>query len=144
MLHAALIGFPGAGRSTLFELMTSAKESPRRMGDDAIAISKVPDSRLDRLTALFNPKRRVPATIEFTDIIGAGKSGAAALVDVAGYKNADALVHVVRAFRDPSIAHPSGSIDPARDAQAMEDELILADPRGARRPAERREEHEEQ
>jgi GTP-binding protein YchF len=127
MLHAALIGFPGAGRSTLFELMTSAKESPRAKGDTAIAISKVPDSRLDRLTAMFNPKRRVPATIEFTDIIGAGKTGAAALVDVAGYKNADALVHVVRAFRDPSVAHPSGSIDPARDAQAMEDELILAD-----------------
>jgi GTP-binding protein YchF len=76
---------------------------------------------------LFNPKRRVPATIEFTDIIGAGKTGAAALVDVAGYKNADALVHVVRAFRDPSVAHPSGSINPPRDAQAMEDELILAD-----------------
>ena len=53
--------------------------------------------------------------------------GAAALVDVAGYKNADALVHVVRAFRDPAVPHPSGSVDPARDAQAMEDELILAD-----------------
>jgi GTP-binding protein YchF len=87
----------------------------------------VPDSRLDRLTDLFNPKRRVPATIEFTDIIGAGKAGAQALVDVAGYRNADALVHVVRAFGDPSVAHPSGSINPPRDAQAMEDELILAD-----------------
>ena len=53
--------------------------------------------------------------------------GAAALVEVAGYRNADALVHVVRAFRDPSVPHPSGSVDPARDAQAMEDELILAD-----------------
>ena len=128
MLHAALIGFPGAGRSTLFELMTSAKESPRAKGDTAIAISKVPDPRLDRLTALFNPKRRVPATIEFTDIIGAGKTGAAALVDVAGYKNADALVHVVRAFRDEAVPHPAGSVNPARDAQAMEDELILAIP----------------
>jgi GTP-binding protein YchF len=48
-------------------------------------------------------------------------------VDVAGYKNADALVHVVRAFRDPAVPHPSGSVDPARDAQAMEDELLLAD-----------------
>ena len=128
MLHAALIGFSGTGRSTLFQLMTSAKDAPRSgKGDTAIGISKVPDPRLDRLTAIFNPKKRVPATIEFTDVIAAGKTGAAALVDVAGYKNADALVHVVRAFRDPSVAHPAGSVDPARDAQAMEDELILAD-----------------
>jgi GTP-binding protein YchF len=128
MLHAAMIGFPGSGKSTLFQLMTSAKDSPRAgKGDTAIGISKVPDARLDRLTAIFNPKRRVPATIEFTDIVAAGRTGAAALVDVAGYRNADALVHVVRAFRDPSVPHPSGSVDPARDAQAMEDELILAD-----------------
>ena len=107
--------------------MTSAKDAPRGKGDTAIGISKVPDVRLDKLTAIFNPKKRVPATIEFTDIVAPGRAGAAALVDVAGYKNADALVHVVRAFRDPAVPHPSGSVDPARDAQAMEDELILAD-----------------
>jgi GTP-binding protein YchF len=107
--------------------MTSAKEAPRGKGDTAIGISKVPDARLDRLTAMFNPKKRVPATIEFTDIVAPGRSGASALVDVAGYKNADALVHVVRAFRDPAVPHPAGRVDPARDAQAMEDELILAD-----------------
>jgi hypothetical protein len=127
MLHSALIGFSGSGKSTLFQLMTSAKDSPRGKGDTAVGISKVPDPRLDRLTAIFNPRKRVPATIEFIDIVAAGKSAAAALVDVAGYKNADALVHVVRAFPDPSVPHPSGSVDPARDAQAMEDELILAD-----------------
>jgi GTP-binding protein YchF len=127
MLHAALIGFSGSGRSTLFQLMTSTRDAPRGKGDTVVGMSKVPDPRLDRLTAIFNPKKRVPATIEFTDVVAAGKTGAAALVDVAGYKNADALVHVVRAFRDPSIPHPSGSVDPARDAQAMEDELILAD-----------------
>lgn len=107
--------------------MTSAKDAPRGKGDTAIGISKVPDARLDELTAIFNPKKRVPATIEFTDIVAPGRAGAAALVDVAGYKNADALVHVVRAFRDPVVPHPAGSVDPARDAQAMEDELILAD-----------------
>ncbi len=127
MLHAALMGFPGSGKSTLFQLMTSARDSPRGKGDTAVGISKVPDGRLDRLTAIFNPKKRVPATIEFIDIVAVGKAGAAALVDVAGYRNADALVHVVRAFRDPVIPHPGGSVDPARDAQAMEDELILAD-----------------
>ena len=87
----------------------------------------MPDERLDRLTAMYNPKKRVPATIEFTDIVAPGKSAAAALVDVVGYKNADALVHVVRAFRDQAVAHPAGSVNPARDAQAMEDELLLAD-----------------
>ena len=127
MLHAALIGFPSTGKSTLFQLMTSAKDAPRGKGDTVIGISRVPDVRLDKLTAIFNPKKTVPATIEFTDLVAPGRSGAAALVDVAGYKNADALVHVVRAFRDPAVPHPSGSVDPARDAQAMEDELILAD-----------------
>jgi GTP-binding protein YchF len=129
MLHAALIGFPSTGKSTLFQLMTSAKEAPRGhgKGETVVGISKVPDERLDRLTAMYKPRKHVPATIEFTDFIAAGRTGAAALVDVAGYKTADALVHVVRAFRDESIPHPAGSVDPARDAQAMEDELILAD-----------------
>jgi hypothetical protein len=129
VLHAALIGFPSSGKSTLFQLMTSAKDAPRGHGkaETAVGISKVPDERLDRLTAMYNPRKRVPATIEFTDIVAPGRVGAAALVDVVGYKNADALVHVVRAFRDEAVPHPVGSIDAARDAQAMEDELILAD-----------------
>jgi hypothetical protein len=86
---------------------------------------------------MYNPRKRVPATVEFTDIIAPARSGAQALVDVAGYKNADALVHVVRAFRDASVPHPSGAIDPARDAQAMEDELLLADLGVAERRVER-------
>jgi hypothetical protein len=102
-----------------------------------IGISKVPDERLDRLTAMYNPRKRVPATVEFTDLIAASRTSAQALVDVAGYRNADALVHVVRAFRDPAVPHPAGSIDPARDAQAMEDELILADLGVAERRLER-------
>jgi len=137
MLRAALIGLPSSGKTTLFQLMTSIHEAPRGKGDVSIGISKVPDERLDRLTAMYNPKKRVPATVEFTDIVAAARGGAQALVDVAGYKNADALVHVVRAFRDPSVAHPSGSIDPGRDAQAMEDELILADLGVAERRLER-------
>ena len=137
MLRAALIGLPSSGKTTLFQLMTSIHEAPRGKGDVNIGISKVPDERLDRLTAMYNPKKRVPATVEFTDIAGPARSGAQALVDVAGYKNADALVHVIRAFRDASVPHPSSSIDPARDAQAMEDELILADLGVAERRLER-------
>src|SRR5215217_2296786 len=83
------------------------EDAPRGKGDVAIGISRVPDERLDRLTAMYNPRKRVPATVEFTDIIAGTRGGAQALVDVAGYKNADALVHVVRAFRDPAVAHPA-------------------------------------
>jgi hypothetical protein len=138
MLHAAVIGFPSTGKTTLFQLMTSIRDAPRSKGDVNIGISRVPDDRLDRLTAMYNPRKRVPATVEFTDIVATTRSGgASALVDVAGYKNADALVHVVRAFRDEAVPHPKGSIDPARDAQAMEDELILADLGIAERRLER-------
>jgi ribosome-binding ATPase len=141
MLRAALIGLSSSGKSTLFELMTSARETTRAThgkAEASIGISKVPDPRLDRLTAMFNPRKRVPATVEFSDMAAQGRAGGAqALVDVAAYKNADALVHVLRAFQDPSVAHPSGSIEPARDAQAMEDELILADLGVAERRLER-------
>ena len=141
MLRAALIGFGSSGKTTLFQLMTSARESGRSAhgkGETSVGISKVPDSRLDRLTEMYNPRKRVPATVEFTDLAATGSSGGAqALVDVAAYKNADALVHVVRAFQDPSVPHPSGSVDPGRDAQAMEDELILADLGVAERRLER-------
>ena len=137
MLHAAVIGLPGTGKTTLFQLMTSIRDAPRGKGDVNVGISKVPDARLDRLTAMYNPRKRVPATVEFTDVIAPTRSGAQALIDVAGYKNADALVHVVRAFRDEAVAHPSGSVNPARDAQAMEDELLLADLAIAERRLER-------
>ena len=131
MLHAALIGLPATGKSTLFQLMTSAKEGGRSAkGDTAVGISKVPDARLDRLTAMFNPKKRVPATIEFTDIVGPARAGASALVDVAGYKNADALVHVVRAFRDEAVPHPS-RID--RSGARRAGDGGRADPRRPRR-----------
>jgi GTP-binding protein YchF len=131
MLRAGLIGFPSSGKTALFQLLTSAREAPRAAGKSEanVGVSRVPDDRLDRLTALFNPRKHVPATVEFADIAGVGgvKTGAAALLDVAPFRNADALLHVVRLFRDPAVPHPSGTIDPARDVRTMEDEVILAD-----------------
>src|SRR5258705_7259924 len=131
MLRAGLIGFPSSGKTALFQLLTSAREAPRASGksDANVGVSRVPDDRLDKLTALFNPRKHVPATVEFADIAGLGGAnvGAAALLDVAPFRNADALLHVVRMFRDPSVPHPSGTIDPARDVRLMEDEIILAD-----------------
>jgi ribosome-binding ATPase YchF (GTP1/OBG family) len=86
---------------------------------------------------MYNPRKRVPATIEFADIAATSTGAAQALLDVAAYRNADALVHVVRAFRDEAVPHVAGGVDPARDVQAMEDELILADLGIAERRLER-------
>lgn len=131
MLRAGLIGFPSTGKTALFQLLTSARDAPRAGGKSEanVGVSRVPDDRLDRLTALFNPRKHMPATVEFADIAGVGgaKTGAAALLDVAAFRNADALLHVVRMFRDPAVPHPAGPVDPARDVRAMEDEVILAD-----------------
>ncbi len=130
MLRAGLIGFPSSGKTALFQLLTSAREASRPGKAEAhVGVARVPDARLDRLTAMFNPRKRVPATVEFADIAGAtgAKTGAQALLDVAPFRHADALLHVVRMFRDPSVPHPAGSVDPARDVRTMEDEVILAD-----------------
>jgi ribosome-binding ATPase len=140
MLRAGLIGFPSTGKTTLFRLMTSTLEAPRSRGGRAeahVGVSRVPDPRLDRLSAMFYPRKRVPAIIEFADPPAAGRAGAEALLDVAAFRQADALVHVVRRFRDESVPHAAGSVNPARDAQAMEDELILADLGVAERRLER-------
>ena len=114
--------------------MTSVRETGRAAhgkGEATVGISKVPDARLDRLTAMYNPKKRVPATVEFTDLaLPAGTGGAQALVDVAAYKNADALVHVLRAFQDP-VGPASVRIGRPRARRAGDGRR--ADPRGPRR-----------
>ena len=130
MLRTALIGFPSVGKTSLFQLMTQHAELPRggqgRL-EATVGVARVPDPRLDRLTAMYTPRKRVPAVVECADLGGAGRTAAQALFDVAPFRDADALVHVVRAFADEAVARASGSADPAHDAQAMEDELILAD-----------------
>ena len=131
MLRTALIGYPSVGKTTLFQLMTGGHDGPRAAHgklEATLGVARVPDPRLDVLTAMYNPRKRVPATVEFADIPGRPSgSGTDALLDVAAYRNADALVHVLRAFGDPAVAHAAGSVDPRRDARSMEDELILAD-----------------
>ena len=130
MLRTALIGFPSSGKTTLFQLMTSQPEAPKAGHgklEAVVGVAKVPDVRVERLAELYKPKKKTPATVEFADMAGPGRTGAQALLDVAPYRTADALVHVVRAFRDPSVTHHKDRIDPAADAQGMEDELLLAD-----------------
>ena len=138
MLRAGLIGLPSTGKTSLFHLlMQSSGEpapAPRRQASQ-VGIAQVPDPRLDRLTALFDPRRQVPATVEVSELAGHGS--AAAMLDVSGFRNADALVHVLRMFSDERVPHAAGGLNPARDARQMEDELILADLGVAERRLER-------
>jgi len=128
MLRAGLVGLPSSGKTTLFQLLTSAREAPRSHGktEANVGVSRVADDRLDRLAALFQPKKFTPATVEFADM-AAGRGDAKSLLDVVAYRNADALLHVVRTFDDPALPHPKGSLDARRDAQTIEEEFILAD-----------------
>ena len=136
MLRAGLIGLSAAGKTTLFQILTRAPESGGR--DDAtMGLARVPDPRLDRLTAMFSPRKHTPATVTFLDMASRRGAGAGTLVDVTPYRTADALLHVVRAFRDDTVPHPAESIDAGRDARTMEDELILADLGVAERRIER-------
>ena len=140
MLRAGLIGLPSTGKTTLFQLLTSSSESDfQKAGrqNPNIAVAQVPDQRLDRLTDLFKPKKRTAATVNFVDMPARRDAGASGLVDVASYREADALLHVVRAFRDDSVPHSQSSVDPARDVRNIEDELVLADLAVAERRLER-------
>ncbi len=140
MLRAGLIGLASAGKTTLFQLLTRAPDGGVRSGgrdDAAVGLARVPDRRLDRLTGMFSPRKHTPATVTFVDMASRRDAGAGALVDVTPYRTADALLHVVRCFRDDTVPHPAETIDPGRDVRAMEDELILADLGVAERRIER-------
>ncbi len=138
MLRTALIGFPSAGKTTLFRLLTGhAEPTGHGRAETTIGVARVPDERLDELVRIYSPRKRVPATIDFADPAAAvGRTGAS-LVEVAAFRDADALVHVLRGFRDERVPRAEGSVSAARDAQAMEDELVLADLAVAERRLER-------
>ena len=139
MLRAALIGTSSTGKTTLFQLMTHAPETPRGKGDVNIGISRVPDSRLDVLTAMYNPRKRVPATVEFADLRGDRANGDRSPVACrrsAVQERGRARSRRARLSKSRGAASV-GAVDPARDAQTMEDELILADLGVAERRLER-------
>jgi len=125
-LKLGIFGFAQVGKTTLFNLLTGAAAAARK-SDPNVGIARVPDDRLARLSGMFNPKKTTYATFECVDIVGLHRGEAATSLNLAVLKPVDALAHVVRAFEDEALPHSEGNLDPARDVEIMEMELILAD-----------------
>ncbi len=136
-LTVGIIGLPQSGKTTLFNALTRAGAQISGYPTSTVvanrAVVEVPDTRLDRLAEIFNPRKVVPTTVEFVDVAGLGQStetvkreGLSA--EFLGHiRNADALAIVVRCFNNPAAPHPAGSVDAGRDLEALMSELVLSD-----------------
>jgi ribosome-binding ATPase len=136
-MKTGIIGLPQVGKTSLFKILTKAQLAPQHVNprEAHVGVAKVPDDRLDRLAALYNPRKLMHAAVEYVDVAampahsshaeartGAGLSDAI----VANIRQVDAIAHVVRAFDDPAIAHV-GEIDPLRDIQDVDFDLMVSD-----------------
>jgi len=140
-MKVGLLGFPKVGKTTLLNILTGAHIAVDKYASGKsqpnVGVARVPEPRLDRLAEMFHPKKTTYAQIDFLDIQGLQKGEAKDALDLKEMRNVDAIAHVVRAFRDPEIAHSEGTIQPKRDLETMETELILADLDVAQRRLER-------
>ena len=134
-LQVGIVGLPNVGKSTLFNALTAAKAEaanyPFCTIDPNVGVVTVPDERMDRITQFIKPQSVIPTTIEFVDIAGLvkGASQGEGLGNqfLSHIRQTDAIVQVVRCFDDPNIVHVSGSVDPVRDMEIINTELMLAD-----------------
>ncbi len=134
-MQIAIVGLARSGKSTVFNSLTKGDAATGGFGGLTVntGVVKVPDARLTRLTAAFKPKREVPADVTYVDLpapatTSEGESRGDIPADqLARLRNADALLHVVRSFEDPTVPHPLLSVDPLRDFEQLELEFILAD-----------------
>jgi GTP-binding protein YchF len=133
-LKVGIIGLPSSGKTTLFNALTRGTAQTgfgSRSKESNIGVINVPDPRFNRLVEMYHPKKQVPANIEFMDALGGLEAGAArASVGqdfFAAVRPTETLVNVVRCFTNDAVPHPSGSVDPVRDARAIVSELILGD-----------------
>jgi hypothetical protein len=134
-MRIGIIGLPNAGKSSLYNLLTQAgarvESYPFTTIECNVGVAAVPDEDLKELGELLHPKKLTPTTVEFTDIAGLveGASQGEGLGNrfLAHIREADLLLHLLRAFPDPSIPHQYGMIDPTRDEKVVEAELAIAD-----------------
>src|SRR5213592_3470537 len=136
MLRAGIVGLPNVGKSTLFNALTRTRKAPAENYpfctiEPNVGVVTVPDARLTKLAEMSKSQKVVPAAIEFVDIAGLvkGASAGEGLGNqfLSHIREVDAIVQVVRCFEDADIHHVSGTIDPIRDIEVINTELILAD-----------------
>src|SRR6476661_2417619 len=146
MLSAGIVGLPNVGKSTLFNAVTRTRKAqaanyPFCTIDPNVGVVIVPDPRLEVLSKISHSKKLVPAAIEFVDIAGlvAGASAGEGLGNqfLSHIREVHAIVQVVRCFEDADIHHVSGSVDPVRDIEVINTELVLADLSGTEKRRDR-------